>query len=151
MTPRAWAWRGLRGAPALVGLALAACEPAPADVREWTAADHRQPPGPGQGPGKRSRQVAGNDDQAVAEQNLGDLTWAKRCATCHGGAGRGDGPQGPMVRAPDLSKADWQASVQDADIERVIRKGKGEKMPAFELSDAQVRALVARVRRFGAR
>jgi len=121
---------------------LASCEPAPVDVREWNAADHRQPAGAGQG----KRQVAATDDKAAAEQTLADVTWTKRCASCHGPIGRGDGPQGPMLKAPDLTRDDWQAKVSDAQIAEVIRTGRG-KMPAFELSEPQMKAVVQRIRR----
>ncbi len=78
-----------------------------------------------------------------------DMAWRKNCASCHGVGGRGDGPQGPMVRAPDLSRADWQQNVTDEEIATTIRNGKN-KMPKFDLPDQVVAGLVQRVRSFRA-
>jgi hypothetical protein len=51
-----------------------------------------------------------------------------------------------MVHAADLTRADWQATVTDADLAAVIAGGKG-KMPAFPNLPARVVAgLVARIR-----
>jgi cytochrome c oxidase cbb3-type subunit 3 len=120
---------------ATLGLAPAACDPTPGDLREWTAADHDQP-SPGQ-----AAQVSGDGP----DPNLIDLAWQRQCSTCHGPRGRGDGPQGAMVRAPDLTDPAWQDRVTDAQIAEVIRKGRN-KMPAFELPDQVVEGLVKRVR-----
>ena len=79
-----------------------------------------------------------------------DMAWRKNCATCHGSAGRGDGPQGAMVRAPDLSRPDWQEKVSDDEIATTIRNGKN-KMPKFDLPDQVVAGLVQRIRAFRAK
>lgn len=79
-----------------------------------------------------------------------DMAWRKNCAGCHGPAGRGDGPQGAMVRAPDLSRTDWQDKISDDEIAAMIRNGKG-KMPKFDLPDQVVAGLVQRVRAFRAK
>lgn len=76
---------------------------------------------------------------------LVDVAWRQNCAPCHGPVGRGDGPQGPMVRAPDLTRADWQANITDEEMAATIRKGKN-KMPAFDLPDQVIRGLVQRIR-----
>lgn len=52
-----------------------------------------------------------------------------------------------MVRAPDLSRPDWQANVTDDEIAATIRNGKN-KMPKFDLPDQVVTGLVLRVRSF---
>ena len=59
--------------------------------------------------------------------------------------GKGDGPNGPMMKASDLTREEWQASVTDADIAAVIKTGKG-RMPKFDLPDPVVRGLVGRIR-----
>ena len=64
---------------------------------------------------------------------------------CHGTVGRGDGPQGPMVRASDLTRPAWQASVTDAQIAQTIRTGRGS-MPAFDLPESTVNGLVRLIR-----
>ena len=50
-----------------------------------------------------------------------------------------------MVKAPDLTKAAWQASVTDEQIARTIMEGKG-KMPKFDLPPADIAGLLKRVR-----
>jgi hypothetical protein len=52
---------------------------------------------------------------------------------------------GPMVRAPDLTREDWQSEVTDNQIAAVIRNGKG-RMPSFNVPDPVIQGLVARVR-----
>ncbi len=79
-----------------------------------------------------------------------DMAWRKNCTPCHGPTGRGDGPQGPMMRAPDLSRADWQQNITDDEMANVIRNGKN-KMPKFDLPDQVVSGLVQRVRSFRAK
>lgn len=117
--------------PAL--LVLAGCDRKP--TREWTPADHD---GAAASPPPRA-------DPAEAQAQLVDVTWSRQCATCHGPAGRGDGPSGPMVQAPDLTQPAWQEGVTDEQIARAILQGKG-KMPRFELPPATVAGLVQRVR-----
>lgn len=111
-------------------------------VREWTPADHDQPAGAQAAPTAR-RQAP---PKATADTvNLVELAWAKNCATCHGKAGRGDGPQGPMVKAPDLTRAGWQSSVTDEEIVRTIRQGRNS-MPPFDLPPAVLQGLAQRIR-----
>ena len=52
-----------------------------------------------------------------------------------------------MVRAPDLTRPDWQGKVTDAEILQSIRKGKN-KMPAFDgaLPPQVLEGLVQRIR-----
>jgi mono/diheme cytochrome c family protein len=123
-------------------IALAACDPAPSDVREWTAADHDQPASvqSAAAPLPRASARAGGGDL-----DLSEIAWERNCAVCHGRTGRGDGPQGPMMRAPDLTRADWQEKVSDQDIVETIRKGRN-KMPAFDLPEQALKGLVQRIR-----
>jgi mono/diheme cytochrome c family protein len=76
---------------------------------------------------------------------LVEVTWRNQCASCHGPIGRGDGPQGPMVRATNLTLPEWQAKVSDQEIADVIRNGKN-RMPKFEFPPDVVAGLVARIR-----
>jgi mono/diheme cytochrome c family protein len=76
------------------------------------------------------------------------MAWRNNCVTCHGKMGRGDGPQGPMVKARDLSDPAWQGSVTDAQIAESIVKGRG-RMPAFALPTSTVDELVRLVRLIG--
>jgi mono/diheme cytochrome c family protein len=109
------------------------------DLREWTPADHDQPAGTPQGQGPR--QKAAPDDGA----SLVEVAWSRNCAPCHGPRGAGDGPQGPMMRAPDLTRAEWQNKVKDEEIAQVIRAGRN-KMPKFDLPPAVLEGLVRRIR-----
>ena len=76
---------------------------------------------------------------------LVELAWRNQCAACHGPRGRGDGPQGPMLHAPDLTSAEWQAKVTDEQIKQVVMNGKN-RMPKFELPPEILTGLVARIR-----
>jgi cytochrome c oxidase cbb3-type subunit 3 len=145
-------------APLLAFLAssalLLACERAPsADaLHEWTPQDHhsvddqragqQQKAQPAQPP---ANNAGGGSDVA----SLVDLTWRTQCTACHGPMGRGDGQMGPMLHAPDLTRADWQSHVTDAELAATIKGGKG-KMPKFDLPDPVVQGLVARIRQLRA-
>lgn len=109
-------------------------------LREWAASDHDQPAGAQPEPTGRPKAAKGSDAASVTE-----LAWAKNCASCHGRAGAGDGPQGAAVKAPDLTRAEWQDGVSDADIAKTIRQGRNS-MPAFDLPPSVIQGLVQRIR-----
>jgi cytochrome c oxidase cbb3-type subunit 3 len=118
------------------------------DTREWQPSDHDQPAGAQNAqnaPGKPRQ--APKQPQAAQQggENLVELAWSRSCTPCHGPMGRGDGPQGPMMRAPDLTRADWQARVTDDEIAKTIREGRN-KMPRFDLPPEVVNGLVKRIR-----
>jgi mono/diheme cytochrome c family protein len=115
----------------------------PGDVRGWTPSDHDQAASTG-APASTVTQ-ADRRQRPTSTANLVELAWQRSCTPCHGDKGQGDGPQGPMVRAPDLTRDEWQARVEDDDIAQVIVKGRN-KMPAFDLPPAVIRALVKRIR-----
>lgn len=123
---------------------VAGCRRKPS--REWRADDHDEEPGSGaQVPGVAASAAASAGDDALA-----DTQWRTACAVCHGMVGRGDGPNGPMVKAPDLTDKTFLAARTDAQLAAVIRGGKG-KMPAFpQLPPSVVNALVRRIRDVGA-
>jgi mono/diheme cytochrome c family protein len=85
--------------------------------------------------------------------------FAKRCSTCHGPAGKGDGTAGAQLnpRPRDFTKADWQQRVTDDQIRTVVvlggrGVGKSLLMPAnpdLEGRSDVVDALVRIVRGFG--
>jgi mono/diheme cytochrome c family protein len=130
----------------LVGAgALLACDrpPSPDGLRDWTPADHdraeeTQRAQSGQQAGPRGSAANGN-------ASLIEATWKTQCLQCHGPLGRGDGPNGPMVQASDLTRADWQAKVTDEQIAMAIKTGKN-KMPKFDLPDNVIQGLVQRIR-----
>jgi len=125
----------------LVGLiALAACDTSSGgDVREWTPADHDK------SGAIMAPQVSARPDSSAMDTSLVDLAWQKNCVQCHGARGRGDGPQGPMLRVADLTRAEWQDRVSDQEIAETIRKGRN-KMPAFDLPAPVLDGLVKRIR-----
>ncbi|MCB9590479.1 MAG: c-type cytochrome [Polyangiaceae bacterium] len=128
--------------------ALAGCNRAPDDLREWTPADHHHTAEPNRG------QVTGEPDPDTAKPppGLEDVTivaWRRNCMRCHGVVGRGDGAQGAMLGATDLSNPAWQAKASDEQIASVIQHGKGA-MPPFDLPEATVQKLVKLVRLFNA-
>lgn len=127
---------------ALVG----ACDrpPSAGSLPEWTPADHHsQDDDKAQSGAQAAQQPAapkGGDSAQLVE-----IAWRQQCSSCHGQGGKGDGPMGPMVHAPDLTLEDWQAKMADADIAAIIQTGKN-KMPRFDLPEPVVRGLVARIR-----
>jgi mono/diheme cytochrome c family protein len=133
-----------RGGPAAfllalcAALALAACDRGPSEVREWKPEDHDQAPA-------AAGQVTARPGTEGVDPTLIDVAWRRNCAPCHGAVGHGDGPQGPMVRAPDLTRAEWQAKISDEEMATIIREGKN-KMPKFDLPDQVVQGLVQRIR-----
>lgn len=135
--------------PLVLLLAPAACDQSPPDLREWKPSDHDHTTNPGQD------QVEGGPDAGMEPElaahgltEVAMVAWQQNCVRCHGTFGRGDGPQGPMVRASDLSNARWQASVTEDDIAKIIHDGRG-LMPAFPLPDATLKPLAHLVRLLG--
>ena len=127
-----------------ITLAAVGCDRAPSadGLKDWTAADHDGE--------KKTTAKQGPKGAASGAPQLVELTWRNQCQSCHGPAGHGDGPQGPMYKAQDLSLEDWQSKTNDAQIAAVIASGKG-KMPKFDLPEEVVKGLVLRVRSFRGR
>jgi mono/diheme cytochrome c family protein len=128
----------------LVLTALAVgCNDTPADLRSWRPTDHDHT----ENPNADQVQVtdAGSSEPGHGLDDVTIVAWQQNCTSCHGSLGRGDGPQGPMVHAADLSRPDWQATVTDDAIATTIRQGRG-RMPGFKLPDATVQSLVRLVR-----
>jgi mono/diheme cytochrome c family protein len=143
-------WLGKRltvGIMAAAGvLTLVACERDASGLSEWTAADHDHQAEPPRRRRSLTQAAPQTPHAAPSQKNqVIDVTWAKQCATCHGKKGRGDGPSSTMVKARDLTTPEWQASVNDEQLKKVIREGK-DKMPAFNLPDSVIDGLVQHVR-----
>ncbi len=144
----AWCARRLAVGSFALGLALlTACDRPPSSdgLPEWTAKDHDRTE-------ESAKVAAGQQASARPAENAGDqnrtlveMTWRNQCATCHGAMGKGDGPNGPMVKATDLTQEEWQAKVADPEIAASIVNGKG-KMPKFDLPEKVVTGLVSRIR-----
>lgn len=128
----------------VLGLAivLAACDRAPSaeGLKEWAPTDH-------DGEKRTAKQGPKGDAGGGGVAGLVELTWRNQCQSCHGPEGRGDGPQGPMFKAADLGREDWQSKVTDQEIAATITTGKG-RMPKFDFSEEVVKGLVVRVRSF---
>jgi mono/diheme cytochrome c family protein len=103
--------------------------------------------------------VRAADQIPAAATKEADEIWSTRCTTCHGPAGKGDGPAGIALtpKPRDLSNAEWQKSVTDEHIENIVLNGgaavgKSVLMPANpDLSGkaAVVKALRVKVRGLG--
>lgn len=124
----------------LLGLIIFRPSRSAGEVREWSAADHDQPAG-----AQPTGRPRGGQPKSTDTSSLTDLAWNKHCASCHGKSGRGDGPQGAMVKAPDLARSEWVDRATDAEIAQLIRQGRNA-MPPFDLPHAVVQGLVQRVR-----
>ena len=135
-----------RGFVLLSFLTVVGCQSQPENVREWRASDHDHTSEPG------NDQVAvppdGGTAPELAAHGLDEVTlvaWQQNCTRCHGVIGRGDGPQGPSMKATDLTNPAWQRSVKDEQIARAIREGRG-LMPPFALPESTVTGLVRLIR-----
>lgn len=79
----------------------------------------------------------------------GATIFEMRCSVCHGREGKGDGPasRNAAISPRDLTDSNWQQSVSDEQIGKVIRNGgpvigKSPAMPPNpDLTDTQVQAL----------
>jgi len=131
---------------ALLALALTSAACGRNASREWRAEDHDQDPG-GAGAGQAAAPGSGADDSRA----LVEAAWNSRCFTCHGRFGKGDGPNGPMVKAGDLTAPAFLDKNSDEEIAKTIRNGRN-KMPAFtDLPPNVVDGLVKRIRAFRAK
>ena len=76
--------------------------------------------------------------------------FAQKCVLCHGKDGHGL-PSWRAKGQPDFNDAQWQKDHTDAQIADTVRNGKGKYMPSFKgkLSEAEITAVVAKVRSFG--
>ncbi len=132
-----------------LGLGAVACErpPSAGSAKEWTPADHHSQDDSKAQAGQAAQGQAADPKRAKGDDaaQLVEIAWRQQCATCHGTAGKGDGPMGAMMQAPDLTRAAWQTKTTDADIAAVIQSGRN-KMPKFDLPDPVLRGLVARIR-----
>jgi cytochrome c oxidase cbb3-type subunit 3 len=123
----------------VLALAGLACNGAGEEIREWSPADHDNTKGPA------ALQTSGTARPGHEGESLIAVAWQQSCARCHGPRGRGDGPEGPVLRVPDLTRPEWQDGTSDELISVVIRKGRN-KMPAHDLPPKVIEGLVKHVR-----
>jgi high-affinity iron transporter len=80
----------------------------------------------------------------------GEGLYTQRCASCHGVAGAGDGTLARSLTRlpPEIGTVAWQIEHSDEQLGQVVRDGiAGTSMPpSRELSDSQVKSVVAYVR-----
>jgi cytochrome c oxidase cbb3-type subunit 3 len=131
-------------------LLATACNRTPSDLREWKPDDHdhtdEQQKGRTATPaGARAEASPAAAASANPTMTLVEVTWKAQCAPCHGPLGHGDGPQGPMVHAPDLTLPEWQNKTSDQQIAQTISTGKN-RMPKFDFPPEVLNGLVARIR-----
>ncbi len=116
-------------------------------MKEWSPSDHTHQKGPtaGQVDTKNPRPNAPDMGQhGIDEVVL--ATWKQNCITCHGVIGRGDGPQGAMLKPPDFTSPQFQRRALDSEMKYAIQKGRG-RMPAFaQIPEKTVDGLVRLVR-----
>ena len=79
--------------------------------------------------------------------------WEKHCAKCHGLDGAGKTKMGEKLAVKDYTSPKVQESMKDNEMTKAIKEGvkDGEKtkMKGFsELSDDEIKALVAQIRSF---
>ena len=141
---------------ALMAIGATACSRSEDDLREWRPTDHAQPPGAATAPspapgGARPSAPPPAAPGSPAQPHAGGLNpltirvWANNCARCHGQTGRGDGPDGRMLKVANLANPQWQASRSDAAIAEVIKTGRGA-MPASGLPESTIHDLVKLIR-----
>lgn len=121
------------------------CDRSRDDVREWTPQDHDHTGAPSAGQVDTSQPGA----NPLADHGVSDVilaTWKQNCVTCHGVIGRGDGPQGRMLRPPDFTNPVWQKNALDDHMRRTIQKGRGAMPPFGHLPDETVDGLIHLIR-----
>ena len=80
--------------------------------------------------------------------------WEKNCAKCHGADGKGQTKMGQKLGIKDYTDAKVQADLKDDAAFKAIKEGLKDKddktlmKPAQDLSDDEIKALVAHLRTF---
>jgi mono/diheme cytochrome c family protein len=130
-----------------------ACRTPAEETKRWSASDHDgtdlpqnvNAPSP---PLASVAEASSPHSQDGASGALAMQAWVGKCMSCHGQIGAGDGPNGPISGARNLTEETWQLAVTDARIADAIQHGRG-RMPAFPLEPAVIDGLVKLVRRMG--
>jgi cytochrome c oxidase cbb3-type subunit 3 len=128
---------------------LSACGRKNEDVREWRASDHDRSDGSATAGQEAPPSAPQGAMPSLQEFGISDVvlaTWKTNCTPCHGIIGRGDGPQGAMVRPPDFTQPLWQKAALDDQMSHAIKKGKGRMPPFPQLPDDTITGLVKLIR-----
>lgn len=78
--------------------------------------------------------------------------WEKSCAKCHGADGKGQTKMGQKLGIKDYTDAKVQADMKDDEAFKAIKEGLKDKdgktlmKPAEDVSDAEIKALIAYMR-----
>jgi cytochrome c5 len=105
--------------------------------------------------------IASAEEPPAAATQEAATVWQQRCSTCHGLSGKGDGPAGAALtpKPRDFSSADWQKTVTDDHLQKVILEG-GQAVglsmlmipnPDLAAKPDVIKALVAHVRGLAAK
>lgn len=116
---------------------------------EWSPADHTNQGNPNPGQIDTSKKREGMEKlEARGVNDVVLAAWKTNCVRCHGNSGQGDGPEGRMLRPPDMSDPAWQRTRIESEMKHAIENGRG-RMPAFATLPAKtVDGLVQLVRMF---
>lgn len=105
---------------------------------------------------QRSEAPAADQKISAEAKAQAETIFAQRCTTCHGANGKGDGPAsaGLTPKPRDYTSAEWQDSVTDEHIAKIIKYGgaavgKSPMMPAnpdLTAKDEVVAGLVEHIR-----
>ncbi len=100
--------------------------------------------------------ACGSEPIEPVNKEAGTAFYRETCIPCHGATGRGDGPTAASLdpKPRDLSDPEWQASVDDEYIAKIIKLGgaavgKNPNMPAnpqLNSNRSLVNGIVAHVR-----
>lgn len=93
---------------------------------------------------------------ALCSASAGDAkaNYEKACAKCHGKEGKGDTKMGQKLGVKDYTDAKAQAEMKDDAAFKAIKEGLKDKdgkvlmKPAEDLSDDDIKALVAHMKSF---
>lgn len=92
---------------------------------------------------------------SAGDASAGEARYRQMCASCHGPAGKGDGPAAAALRPrpADFTRPEWQASVDDDYLRKIIREGgpsvgKSPLMTPFgrAINDRQLEDIIAYLR-----
>jgi len=81
-------------------------------------------------------------------------TWEKTCTKCHGPDGKGQTKMGQKVGVKDYTEAKVQADFTDDQAFKALKEGLKDKegkilmKPAENVTDADIKALIAQMRSF---
>jgi len=90
----------------------------------------------------------------AAEPNQIETLFDKKCANCHGDDGKGQTKMGKKLGAKDYTDPKVLEGLKDEKAFAVIKEGlkedgKTKMKPEKDLTDAQVKALIAHMKAFG--